>query len=138
MIPSIRYLSVIVAIAGNPVCVHQTTYVDTVFLPFWQNGYNMVYQRCCRNGSVHEYFNSIAHRDDTGRRNVPELHNSCCKSSPQIGAYPPIYICVNKDIDYFLPNATDLQGDSFVQSGNAFFGRRYHQQYAATSQCAAL
>ena len=98
------------SIAGNPVCVHQTTYVDTIFLPFWANGYKMVYQRCCRNGSVQNILNPMR----TGMRLISEMSGEAqqvCKSSPQIGSYPPIYICVNKDIDYFLP-ATDLQGDS--------------------------
>jgi len=98
------------SIAGNPVCVHQTTYVDTIFLPFWANGYKMVYQRCCRNGSVLNILTPLL----TGMTLVSEMSGEAqnvCKSSPQIGSYPPIYICVNKDIDYFLP-ATDLQGDS--------------------------
>jgi len=102
------------SIAGNPVCVHQTTYVDTIFLPFWANGYKMVYQRCCRNGSVQNILNPLL----TGMTLVSEMSGAAqnvCKNSPQIGSYPPIYICVNKDIDYFLP-ATDLQGDSLAFS----------------------
>nr|MBP7239275.1 PKD domain-containing protein [Saprospiraceae bacterium] len=98
------------SIAGNPVCVHQTTYVDTVFLPFWQNGYQMVYQRCCRNGSVNNILNPIS----TGMTILTEMSataQNVCKSSPQIGDYPPIYICVNKPID-FIPNAFDVNGDS--------------------------
>lgn len=105
------------SIAGNPVCVHQTTYVDTVFLPFWANGYQMVYQRCCRNGSVLNIQNPLL----TGMTLVSQLSGTAqnvCKSSPQLGSYPPIYICVNKDIDYFLP-ATDSQGDSLVFSLDA-------------------
>jgi gliding motility-associated-like protein len=98
------------SIAGNPVCVHQTTYLDTIFLPFWQNGYKMVYQRCCRNGSVNNILNPIT----TGMTIITEMSGAAqavCKSSPQIGAYPPIYICVNKPID-FIPNAFDIDGDS--------------------------
>ena len=98
------------SIAGNPVCVHQTTYVDTIFLPFWQNGYTMVYQRCCRNGSLNNILNPL----NTGMTLVAELSaaaQSVCKSSPQIGSYPPIYICVNRDIN-FIPNAFDREGDS--------------------------
>lgn len=98
------------SIAGNPVCVHQTTYVDTVFMPFWQNGYKMVYQRCCRNASLNNILNPL----NTGMTLVAEMSSAAqavCKSSPQIGEYPPIYICVNKDINYFL-KATDNLGDS--------------------------
>ena len=102
------------SVAGNPVCVHQTTYVDTIFLPFWANGYKMVYQRCCRNGSVQNIMNPLL----TGMTLVSELSataQTVCKSSPQLGFYPPVYICVNKDIDFFLP-ATDSQNDSLVFS----------------------
>jgi len=98
------------SIAGNPVCVHQTTYVDTIFLPFRQTGYTMVYQRCCRNSSLTNIQNPLT----TGMTLVAEMSaaaQAVCKSSPQIGSYPPIYICVNKDID-FIPNAYDSQGDS--------------------------
>mgnify|MGYP000937907441 CR=1 FL=1 len=98
------------SIAGNPVCVHQTTYIDTIFLPTWQNGYNIVYQRCCRNGSLNNVLNPLT----TGMTLVAHLSAAAqqvCKSSPQIGDYPPIYICVNKDIDFY-PNAYDSNGDS--------------------------
>ncbi len=99
-------------VIGNPVCVHQTTYVDTIFLPFWANGYKIVYQRCCRNGSINNILNPLL----TGLTLLVEMSSaaqSVCKSSPQIGAYPPVYICVNKDID-FIPNAFDPQGDSLA------------------------
>ncbi len=98
------------SIAGNPVCVHQTTYIDTIFLPTWANGYNIVYQRCCRNGSLNNVLNPLT----TGMTLVAHLSlaaQQVCKSSPQIGDYPPVYICVNKDIDFY-PNAYDSQGDS--------------------------
>ena len=77
------------SIAGNPVCVHQTTYVDTIFLPFWANGYKMVYQRCCRNGSVLNIMTPLL----TGMTLVSEMSGEAqnvCKSSPQIGSYPPV------------------------------------------------
>ncbi len=97
-------------VIGTPVCVHQTTYVDTLFLPFWANGYKMVYQRCCRNGSVTNIIDPI----NTGMTLVAEMSSAAqtvCKSSPQLLAYPPIYICVNKEID-FLPEYLDADGDS--------------------------
>ena len=34
------------------VCVHTTTYMDTVRLPFRAGGYQIVYQRCCRNETI--------------------------------------------------------------------------------------
>lgn len=97
-------------VIGTPVCVHQTTYVDTIFLPFWANGYKMVYQRCCRNGSV----TNILNPTNTGMTLETDLLASAqlvCKSSPQLLSYPPIYICVNQEID-FIPEHLDAEGDS--------------------------
>ena len=34
------------------VCVHRTTYIDTIFLPFNAGGYQLAYQRCCRNYTI--------------------------------------------------------------------------------------
>ena len=44
------------------VCVHVTTYVDTITLPFLPGGYNIVYQRCCRNVTIQ----NIVEPDATG------------------------------------------------------------------------
>ena len=43
-------------------CVERTTYVDTVQLPFRVGGYQMAYQRCCRNYTI----NNIVNPDDVG------------------------------------------------------------------------
>ncbi len=97
-------------VIGAPVCVHQTTYVDTIFLPYWANGYKMVYQRCCRNGSVNNILNPV----NTGMTLETDMTGAAqlvCKSSPQLLTYPPIYICVNKEID-FIPEHFDSDGDS--------------------------
>ncbi|MEM6723316.1 MAG: hypothetical protein AAF598_04715, partial [Bacteroidota bacterium] len=34
------------------VCYHSTIYQTTISLPFVQGGYQLVYQRCCRNQSI--------------------------------------------------------------------------------------
>ncbi len=99
-------------IAGSDVCVHQTTYVDTIFLPFWANGYVMAYQRCCRNESLNNVVNPL----NTGMTLIAELSGLAqnqCNSSPYFGDYPPIYICVNEPIN-FDHAAFDIEGDSLV------------------------
>lgn len=99
-------------IAGNDVCVHQTTYVAVVTLPIWANGYILAYQRCCRNASL----NNVVDPLNTGMTLVAQisgLAQTQCNSSPQFGDYPPIYICVNQPIE-FDHSAFDLEGDSLV------------------------
>jgi len=99
-------------IAGNDICVHQTTYVDTIFLPFRPSGYAMAYQRCCRNGSL----NNIIDPLNTGMTLVAQLSGFAqteCNSSPQFNEYPPIYICVNQPMEIWH-FANDFEGDSLV------------------------
>lgn len=100
------------SVVAGDVCVHTTTYVSTIFLPFRASGYTMAYQRCCRNMSI----NNIVDPDDTGMTLVAELSalaQSECNSSPQFGEYPPIYTCVNKPI-MFDHSADDPEADSLV------------------------
>ena len=102
------------SVVSGDVCVHQTTYVDTIFLPFRASGYIMSYQRCCRNSSLTNVLNPLG----TGMTLVAELSGNAqteCNSSPQFGDYPPIYICVNKEIN-FSHAAEDVEGDSLVYS----------------------
>ena len=102
------------SVISGLVCVHQTTYIDTIFLPFRPTGYIMAYQRCCRNMSI----TNVLDPDDTGMTLVAELSalaQTECNSSPQFGDYPPIYTCVNKEISYDH-SAFDVEGDSLVYS----------------------
>jgi hypothetical protein len=99
-------------ITGNDVCVHQTTYVDTVQLPLRPAGYMMAYQRCCRNASL----NNVVEPLNTGMTITALLTNEAqqaCNSSPDLGPYPPIYICVNDSIEYDF-SAVDADGDSLA------------------------
>ncbi|HLF65288.1 MAG TPA: hypothetical protein VI603_16095, partial [Saprospiraceae bacterium] len=99
-------------IAGNDVCVHQTTYIDTVHLPLFAPGYKIVYQRCCRNSTLMNVFDPL----NTGMTLVANLSyeaQQVCNTSPMFGEYPPIYICVDKDINFNF-TATDPDGDSLV------------------------
>lgn len=102
------------SVVSGDVCVHQTTYVDTIFLPYRASGYIMAYQRCCRNSSLNNVLNPLG----TGMTLIAELSGFAqleCNSSPQFSAYPPIYICVNKPIN-FLHFAIDSENDSLVYS----------------------
>ncbi|MBK7427086.1 MAG: gliding motility-associated C-terminal domain-containing protein [Saprospiraceae bacterium] len=94
------------------VCVHTTTYIDTVDLPFLEGGYQLSYQRCCRNQTIQ----NILRPDDTGATFgiiISEEALLSCNSNARFVNWPPIYICVNEPIE-FDHSAVDLEGDSLV------------------------
>jgi gliding motility-associated-like protein len=94
------------------VCVHRTTYVDTVTLNFSPGGYKLVYQRCCRNYSIV----NIVDPNNTGASFytfISEESLLSCNSNPVFNAWPPIYICAGTPI-VFDHSATDAEGDSLT------------------------
>ena len=99
-------------IAGNDVCVHQTTYVDTVTLPFLEGGYVLAYQRCCRNSTLQNIVSPLG-TGMTLTAQISAISQQQCNSSPVMGEYPPIYICVNDPIEFEF-TATDPDNDSIV------------------------
>jgi PKD repeat protein len=94
------------------VCVHKTTYRDTISLPFSAGGYTLAYQRCCRNVTI---LNIIAPLESgaTFLINISERALLECNSSAKYKNVPPGYICVNQPID-FDHSAIDDEGDSLV------------------------
>lgn len=108
------------------VCVHRTTYIDTLRLPFIQGGYQLAYQRCCRNHTILNiieplragatYYNYISEDALIG------FNNSCVFKE-----WPPIYICAGYPI-IFDHSATDIDGDSIVYAMCApFHGASFYQ-----------
>lgn len=100
-------------ISGNDVCVQQTTYVDTISLPFLASGYRLAYMRCCRNNSIQNIVEPLG----TGMTLVTIISGEAqltCNSSPTLGDYPPIYICVDEEIDFDFSVVDDAEGDSVV------------------------
>ncbi|MFK7808405.1 MAG: PKD domain-containing protein, partial [Saprospiraceae bacterium] len=96
------------------VCVHTTTYVDTINLPVIPGGYELIYQRCCRNQTI----NNIIDPLDTGATygtSISERALNECNNSAVFNAWPPIYICAGEPID-FDQSAFDPDGDSIVYS----------------------
>ncbi len=94
------------------VCVDVTTYVDTVSLPFRVGGYNVVYQRCCRNHTI----NNIVAPDSTGATYsiyITEQALLECNSNAVFKEWPPTYICRDEPI-LFDHSALDPDGDSLV------------------------
>ncbi len=94
------------------VCVEVTTYIDTITLPFLAGGYNIVYQRCCRNMTIANIINP----DATGATYnifITEKALLECNSSAVFKEWPPTYICVNQPL-IFDHSAIDAEGDSIV------------------------
>lgn len=94
------------------VCVHTTTYIDTVSLPIIEGGYRLVYQRCCRNVTI----NNLVKPLETGATYDILLTEEAMRlgnSSPVFKDWPPVYICADEPLN-FDHSATDLDGDSLV------------------------
>ncbi len=94
------------------VCVHTTTYRVEVELPFRQGGYQLAYQRCCRNQTILNIINPLASGATYGVT-ITERALLECNSNPKFKSWPPIYICVNEPIS-FDQSAEDIDGDSIV------------------------
>lgn len=94
------------------VCVHTTTYRTIVNLPPIPGGYQLAYQRCCRNQTIVNIIDPL----DTGATygvTISEAALQGCNSNPKFKEWPPIYICVNEPI-VFDQSAVDQDGDSVV------------------------
>ncbi|HMO41568.1 MAG TPA: gliding motility-associated C-terminal domain-containing protein [Saprospiraceae bacterium] len=99
-------------VAPPSVCVHTTTYRAEVELPFRAGGYQLAYQRCCRNQTILNILNPLASGATFGVT-ISERALRECNSSPKFKAWPPIYICAGEPI-FFDQSAEDLDGDSIV------------------------
>lgn len=95
-------------------CVEEAIYQTTINLPPSLGGYYIVYQRCCRNGTI---LNLISPGDvgATYWEHIPGPEAVAINSSPRFTNRPPIYICNNVPIR-FDHVATDPDGDSLVYS----------------------
>lgn len=99
-------------VAPPNVCIHTTTYIDTVMLPFQAGGYQIVYQRCCRNQDI---VNIVAPTSTgaTYSSFISEAALLSCNSSARFVEWPPVYICAGVPIAYDH-SAVDPDGDSVV------------------------
>ena len=94
------------------VCVHRTTYIDTINLPFLAGGYQLAYQRCCRNVTIANIVNPNA-TGATYYTFISEEALTTCNSNAVFQEWPPIYICAGEPI-VFDHSAIDIDGDSLV------------------------
>jgi gliding motility-associated-like protein len=94
------------------VCVHRSSYTFKAYLPFRTGGYQLVYQRCCRNKLIR----NIIDPEATGASFVAKITEASllgCNNSSVFKNWPPVAICINQPID-FDHGATDADGDSLV------------------------
>lgn len=94
------------------ICYHTTTYVDTAFLPFRPGGYQIVYQRCCRNWTI----NNLINPGNVGMTYYTFIGEEAllgCNSNPVFTNWPPPLICNNVPI-FFDHSAIDADGDLLV------------------------
>ncbi len=97
-------------IAPPNVCVEKTEYTQIINLPPIAGGYEIVYQRCCRNASAM----NIVSPNTMGSSymiHVPEPAKAVCNSSPTFNNPAPTTMCAGFEFTYDL-SATDIDGDS--------------------------
>ena len=91
------------------ICVEEAVYHTDVFLP-GPGGYNITYQRCCRNGTILNLINP-GDVGSTYMAHIPATAIAQGNSSPHFNNFPPIFLCSGLPLN-FDHSATDLNGDS--------------------------
>lgn len=93
-------------------CYEVTTYIDTVNLPPRAGGYQISYQRCCRNQNILNIVNPEC-VGATYYATIPGPEVVAVNSNPVFKYWPPPFICVDKPW-VFDHSAIDADGDSLV------------------------
>ncbi|MBK8484537.1 MAG: gliding motility-associated C-terminal domain-containing protein [Saprospiraceae bacterium] len=94
------------------ICGEAGTYEMIVELPIINQNYLIVWQRCCRNGTI----TNIVDPGATGATYSMEIHPEAqrtCNSSPRFINFPPIVLCVNAPFK-FDHSALDKEGDLLI------------------------
>ncbi len=94
------------------ICVERAVYTATVTLPTSFSGYNIVYQRCCRNNGT---ANVLVDQGATYQVHIPGSGDANCNSSPRFNNFPPLFLCNNAPF-VFDHSASDPNGDQLVYS----------------------
>ena len=93
-------------------CYEVTTYIDTIVLPPLVGGYQLSYQRCCRNVNILNIINPSC-VGATYYASIPGSEVVTINSNPVFKYWPPPFICANKKWT-FDHSAIDYDGDSLV------------------------
>jgi len=107
--------------APNNVCVEEAVYQTTLNLPPLAGGYDIVYQRCCRNTTVMNLV-TPGTVGATYMAHIPDPSLATGNSSPRYNTIPSIFLCVGVPLIY-NNSATDPNGDSlYYELCDAFEG----------------
>ncbi len=93
-------------------CYKYCHYIDTITLPPLTGGYQLVYQRCCRNQNILNLINPQS-VGATYTAFIPGPEVVAVNSNPVFKNLVPPFVCVNK-LFSFDNSATDIDGDSLV------------------------
>ncbi len=123
------------------VCVEEVIYETTINLPPSAGGYNITYQRCCRNGSILNIIDP-GNVGSTYMTHIPDPGLAICNSSVRYNYFPPIFLCANVPL-IFDHSATDPDSDSiFYQFCDPYLGLDASCPWlgpqGAASGCAAI
>lgn len=94
------------------ICVERGIYKQVIQLPNTAGGFDIAYQRCCRNNTI----NNIVDPDATGATytaHIPDASLAGCNNNPFFNNFPPIFICKDSLL-VFDHSATDIDGDVLV------------------------
>lgn len=98
----------------NNVCVQQGLYTHTVTLPPLAGGYDVIYQVCCRNGTILNIV-TPGKIGATYYTHIPGPEVAAFNDSPRFTNLPPIFVCRGRSFT-FNHAATDPDGDQLVYS----------------------
>ena len=93
------------------ICYEHTSYVGIVNLPPRLQGYQLSYQRCCRNNTIKNIYDPSS-TGATYYATIPTAVFSI-NSNPAFKNWPPPFICAGIDF-VFDHSATDADGDSII------------------------
>lgn len=96
------------------VCTEVTTYTGTVSLPPIAGGYQMAYQRCCRNAVI-QNIDTPGDVGSTFYTQIPNSNQVGTNNSADFTNLPPLYLCAGLQF-VFDHSATDADGDQLVYS----------------------
>lgn len=125
---SFSNVSNVPVILGNPcgtppeeLCIEQAIYSTTITLPPTELGWDLVWQRCCRNPSISnlQNFGGTENPGATLVTHIPgdldNVSNPQANSSPVFQELPPVAVCANFEFTWDH-SAVDPDGDELIYS----------------------
>ncbi|HRO39134.1 MAG TPA: gliding motility-associated C-terminal domain-containing protein [Flavobacteriales bacterium] len=112
-------------------CIETTSYITTVTLPPSATGYQVSYQRCCRQPSILNLVGPASAGLTCTTRIPPQPDQA--NSSPRFNSLPPVALCLGEPV-VFDHSATDPDGDQLVYAlATPYTGGSMLEPYPAMS-----